>query len=459
MRALRASTAVLALWCLGGCVAVVPDARAPVDEAALARLPIAGPSGPYADGEHAAALALLLRQAPGALPRELLAVTATLHEPVVLGNSVQLLIDGPETHSAMYRAIHAAREHVNLATYTFESGGIGEELVALLVTKLAQGVRVSVSFDSAGSFGADPTLFSRLRDAGARVCEVRPVNPLRARGPWRVNQRDHRKLMVVDGETGFTGGINVSGVYKGSSRGAFGLRRRPPGDPVWRDTHVEVRGPAVAQLQRAFVEGWTRHACGDLPDAGFWPALPAVGEHAVRVLPAERDDPRRAIHWTLATAVARARERVFLTQGYFIPDEPLMRELLAAAARGVDVRVVLPGFSDVPVAMHAGRTRYARLLAGGVRLYERRDALLHAKTAVIDGSVSLVGSANVDPRSLLHNDESSLLVLDAQFGFTMEVLFARDMSASVELDGAGWARRGWLPRAKEAGSALFSWWL
>jgi cardiolipin synthase len=382
------------------------------------------------------------------LARHLAEVERALDAPLVRGNDGRLLVDGPQTHRAMFEAIGRARDHVNLQTYILEAEGPGEKLADLLLRKRAQGVTVNVLYDSVGSMKTPKEFFERLRAGGIAVCEFNPVNPLKSppKG-WQINNRDHRKILVVDGRVAFTGGINISGVY---SAGSFGSRRAAPSrEEGWRDTHIATRGPIVAEFQRVFLDAWERQRCGEAARAAYFPPTAARGEWTMRLVTGDPEQGGSQTYVALHAAMARAERRIWLTYGYFVPDEATIAALKDAAGRGVDVRLVLPGFSDFWAPLYAGRSHYADLLAAGVKIFERHDALLHAKTAVIDGVWSSVGSTNLDWRSFVHNYEADVIVLGPAFARELERLFARDVEASHEITAAAWAQRSLGERARE----------
>ncbi|WP_332675142.1 phospholipase D-like domain-containing protein [Aromatoleum sp.] len=404
--------------------------------------------------EHGAVSTKAARRIEREGPTDLLAhhlrqVEGAIESPLVLGNDAHLLVDGPQTHSAMFEAIDRAKRRVYLETYIIEAGKIGGDLAELLATKRARGVEVRVLYDSVGSRPTPPEYFERLRAAGIAVCEFNPINPLKLDGDadLGINNRDHRKILVVDGRVAFTGGINISGVY---SAGSFGRSRKAPSrEEGWRDTHVMMRGPIVRQFDELFANSWNGQACDDdvaLPAAAR--GAPA-GDMAMRVVVSDPASQRSELYVALLSAVEHAKERVWLTYGYFVPDDRVLNSLQEAATRGVDVRLVLPGFSDFWAPFHAGRSHYDALLRAGVRVFERRDALLHAKTAVIDSVWSSVGSTNLDWRSFVHNYEADILVLDGDFAREMEALFRMDEEASHEVRMVEWKNRGLKARVLE----------
>jgi cardiolipin synthase len=408
------------------------------------------------------ATALLARRWARATPD--MKALATLEEaatgaPLIAGNKVTLLFDGPATMKEMMAAAAAAASTINLETYIFDQDPVGIEFAELLIEKQKQGVTVNLLYDSVGTFGTPNAFFDRMKAAGIHLIAFNPVNPA-APGKWDLNNRDHRKLMVVDGKIAFTGGINISSTYANSS--FFRSRRQPAttdGKKVgWRDTHIKIEGPAVAALQWAFVNNWVRQEAGELPERNYFPTLAPVGDKVVRVL---ASDPERGfeIYKSLVLAIQEARKSVHITSAYFVPDQQIVDALCDAARRGVDVRLVLPGVTDHGLVLHAGRAFYDTLLASGVRIFQLQVAVLHAKTGVIDGTWSTIGSANIDRRSFIHNYELNVIVLDPGFGRDMESAFVEDLRDSKEVTREAWSHRPWLDRLKEWASRLAEYWI
>ncbi len=405
--------------------------------------------------------------------------------PLTAGNSVTLLQDGPASYRAMFAAMEQAKDHINIEFYIIEADAVGDRLTAVLLKKRAQGVKVNLIYDSVGSSNTPREFFGRLREAGVKVMEFHPLNPTEVgkRG-WQINKRDHRKILIVDGTVAFTGGINISSVYSsGSGPGGSGSRGRVapraatdfgdpdaakndesknPKDPKrsgWRDTNIQVRGPAVAQFQQLFTDTWVKHTGEALQPADYFPAPRAEGRHLVRVIGSSPDDPVATIHATLISAVQHAQRSIHITMAYFIPDPQTLAALTVAAGRGVEVKLVLPSYSDFWASFHAGRSHYRELLDAGVKIYERQGALLHAKTIVIDGLWSTVGSSNIDWRSFLHNDEVNAVVLSPEFAAQMEAMFQRDLDHSMPVTAASWKQRPFSDRVKEWGARVWEYWL
>jgi cardiolipin synthase len=456
------SCAGLAALALAACAALLPDAAFPPERTPRATaVSVRDERGALDPARAEAALQRLDGEADGVLALHLRHVENELAEPLTLGNEARLLIDGPETQETMLQAIRGARRGIDLESYILEAEGVGERLAALLVEKRRAGLRVRVLYDSVGSLATPAEYFERLRQAGIDVCEFNPVNPLRLQQDERlsINNRDHRKLLIVDGRVAFTGGINISRVYSSSS---FGPRRgagraapraaagdAPGPQPAWRDTHVQVRGPVAVQFLDLFEGNWRGQNCPETAAPPPRPAPERAGAMAGRLVAADPAAGRNELYVALLSAIEHARQRVWLTYGYFVPDERVLQTLRDAARRGVDVRLMLPGFSDFWAPFHAGRSHYGELLGAGVRLFERRDALLHAKTAVIDGVWSAVGSTNLDWRSFVHNYEADLLILDRRFAEDMERLFRLDEGAAHSVLIEEWRRRGLKERLLE----------
>jgi len=273
-----------------------------------------------------------------------------------------------------------------------------------------------------------------------------------------VNQRDHRKLLIIDGQTVFLGGINISSVYSGGSSRRQS-KPRSDGDLPWRDTDLQIDGPVVAEFQKLFLATWAAQKGEPLAPRNYLPPLQPQGNEVVRAIGSSPDDAFSLIYVTLLSAINSAETEVWLTNAYFVPDPQLLAALKAAAARGVDVRIVVPGSTDSALVFHAGRSYYDELLQDGVIILERRDALMHAKTVVIDGVWSTVGSTNLDWRSFLHNHEVNAVVLGTEFGDLMRAAFKRDVAQSEEITLEEWRDRSIAVRLKERLARLWEYWL
>ncbi|HEY4316249.1 MAG TPA: cardiolipin synthase [Herbaspirillum sp.] len=381
-----------------------------------------------------------------------------LGSSLVVGNRASLLVDGPSTYDAMFAAIAQARDNIDMETYIIEDDEEGKRFSDALIAKQKAGVQVNFIYDSVGSIGTPREFFQRMRDAGINVLEFNPVNPLALRKGWDVNRRDHRKLLVVDGRVAFVGGINISSVYSSGSSASLKRRAKPrkPDDQPWRDTHIRVEGPVVAGFQTLFMETWKQQKGDPLAERKYFPQIKPIGEEVVRAIGSTPDQPYSVIYVTLMSAINSAQSQVWLTNAYFVPDPQMLAALKDAVARGVDVRLLLPGKSDSALVFYASRSYYDELLQAGVKIYERQDALLHAKTAVIDGVWSTIGSTNLDWRSFVTNQEINAVVLGAGFGAQMQKMFNDDLKASTLFTLESWRTRSLGSRIKEFGSRLWS---
>jgi cardiolipin synthase len=256
----------------------------------------------------------------------------------------------------------------------------------------------------------------------------------------------------VDGKVAIMGGMNISGVYSG---GISGISQEKEGLP-WRDTDIQIQGPAVAECQRLFLDTWKAQKGHELPKRDYFPALSEEGTDLAQVVGSESGQRRRVTFIMYVSAIVFAKKAIHLTTAYFVPDEQALKSLMDASSRGVDVKIILPKRSDEPIAVAAGRYYYSDLLKKGVKIYERRSAMLHAKTAVIDGGWSTVGSTNMDYWSFLHNNELNAVILSRDFAGEMEKLFVSDLSKSDEIKLEEWKDRPLLPRVWEWFMLLFA---
>lgn len=431
------------------------------------RVEIESARGPLSTKRVAAIVAGLSRDAGelDILQQHVAVEQAIVGTPLTAGNRVRLLQDGAATYPAMFSAIGAATDHINLESYKIEDDEIGRQLSDLLLAKRAQGVQVNVLYDSVGSIRTPKAFFDRLRAGGVQVLEFNPVNPLSTKKGWLINNRDHRKLMVIDGHTAFVGGINFSRVHSGgssvwrpapdASAAAGTVEQRQ----TWRDTNLRIEGPVVDEFQKLFLQTWAKQHGAPLAAANFFPALAAKGGEMVRAIGSTPDDPHSLIYLTLLSAISKAERHVYLTNAYFVPDPQLLDALTDAARRGVDVRLVLPGKSDSGPVFHAGRSHYSALLRAGVKVYERRSAMLHAKTATIDGVWSCIGSTNLDMRSFLHNDELDAAILGREFAGQMQAAFSAELEGSEAISLERWKARSLDLRLKEWAARLWEYWL
>jgi cardiolipin synthase len=397
------------------------------------------------------------------LERQAVLEQAIAGQPLVVGNKVTLLLDGPATYQAMFAAIRDAKRNINIESYIIEDGEMGQKFADLLLERRAAGVEINVMYDSVGAFKTKKEYFDRLRAGGIQVVEFNPINPLAAKKSWSLTHRDHRKLLIADGRTVVLGGINIDDVYStgssgggrsGGSSGSSGGGKKGK-QSGWRDTDIQIDGPVVAEFQKLFLQTWEKQQGPPLRKDDYLPVVPPRGKEIVRAIGSTPDDPYNAIYLTFIAALTNAEKQVYITNAYFVPDPQLVDALVAAARRGVDVRLILPSTTDSRSAAHAAHSHYSGLLKGGVKIYERRAALLHAKTAVIDGVWSCVGSTNLDWRSALDNDEVTAVILSREFGQTMLKAYALDQAQSDEITLERWEHRPLRDRVKEWFFRLF----
>ncbi len=371
--------------------------------------------------------------------------TAVSDSPPSNAASVDLLLDGDATFASIEAAVRAARHHVHLEYYIFEPDQAGTRLRDLLIERARAGIEVRLLCDGVGSHHLGRRFLAPLIAAGARFAWFSPTTLARLR-PRLFNFRTHRKIVVVDGTVGFTGGVNVTDDESFAARGA----------QAYRDTHVRIEGAAVRWLQLVFLEDWS-YATGQAPTAApYFPEVPDDGAHPVQILASGPDEPWQAIHKLYFSAIASARERVLVATPYFVPDEAILTALITAALRGVDVRVLVPRRSDSRTATAAGRSFFDDLLAGGVRVYEYPGRMMHAKTLVVDDAFAAVGSANMDTRSFRLNYEVTAVSYDAGGAEALALAFADDLAKAHEVDRGELANDTLGRRLVQAGSRLFA---
>lgn len=367
--------------------------------------------------------------------------------PFVSGNRVDLLVDGQASFAALAEAIRSAKHRIDMESYEFDETA-GGEFSDILLAARSRGVEVNLIYDAWGAADTPPALFDRLRAGGVKVLEFNPMHP-NDRVPVELNKRDHRKLLCVDGKLAITGGVNISEVYQNAPR----PQGTDPERQAWRDTDVRIEGPVVAEFERYFMDTWAQQRGPALA-----PPPPAPAAHAggtmVQAIDGAPDSDQPLIYRTLLAAITLSQRSIHLTTGFFVPTPDLSRALITAARRGVDVELVVPRESTSSAAVAAGRAEYGDLLEAGVRIYERQDKVLHAKTAVIDGQWSAVGSSNLDWRSAVWNNEIDAIVLGSAFGGRMEALFRGDVAASHEITLEDWRHRSFGERFRELRAKL-----
>jgi len=363
------------------------------------------------------------------------------------GNDITLLKNGSEAFPAMLSAIREARETICLESYIFRSDRTGRNFAEALASKAKQGIEVLLIYDAVGSRGSDNRMFSDLKAAGVRTLEYHPVflwhGPIASRhrrgGGWAWWNRDHRKLLAVDSRIGFTGGINICDDHADPSEGGGG----------WRDTDIRIEGPAVREIQRLFLSTWRDEGGEKINERKFLTRAESAGDSVVAVLGTRELRSRRIIRKAYLHAIKSSRRSVCIANAYFVPDRGILRAVRNAVGRRVSFRILLSSKSDAPPVHYAGRALYYRLLKWGVRIWEWQGPILHAKTAVVDGTWSTIGSYNMDHRSVFHNLELNVNVLGAGFGARMEEMFEEDLKHSKEITLSEWRARSWTERLLE----------
>ncbi|MBI4584879.1 MAG: cardiolipin synthase [Planctomycetes bacterium] len=378
--------------------------------------------------------------------RSILHLSAAVTEiPPTAGNRVQLLTRSESAFSCIESALLAARRSIWAECYLIRNDETGYLFLDLLARKAREGVEVRLLYDAFGSLGIDRRRLRALQAAGGKVDEFLPMNPLRQR--WAIHLRNHRKVILIDEETGFTGGMNMGDEYSG--------RARRRGGQFFRDTHLLVRGPAVSDLALIFAEDWS-YATGEELQIRAHTGAAAEAPSIVAIVPSGPDQEHNTSGLLYFTGIVSASKRCFLTSPYFIPDGPTIRALMSAALRGVDVRLLVPGKNDVALIGPAARSYYSQLVRSGVRIFEYQPSMLHAKTMVVDGAWGLVGSANVDIRSFRLNFEVGALVADRRFAGELEDRFHADLKESIEITSESLDRLGVWTRLKEGMARLLS---
>ena len=356
------------------------------------------------------------------------------------GNRIDLLENGDAIFPAMLAAIASARKTVNFEAYIFSSGDVGSRFRDALAERAAHGVEVRVLLDAVGSprRRLKASDVDAMRRAGCRVEFFHSTKPWVI---WVVNHRNHRRVLVVDGAVGFTGGVGFADPWLGDADSPL----------HWRDTQVRVEGPAVRGLQRAFQENWSEVTGEPLVGDEFFPALPEAGSSFAAVVPSSPLAAMSGAGRVYAVSLAAASKEIWIANSYFVPDDSTVGLFLAAVKRGVDVRVIVPSdeHNDVPATKVAGRSFFGPLLAGGVKIYEYQPTMFHLKAMVVDGIFSTVGSANFDDRSFHLNEELNLFVYDSAFAEQMEARFQRDLSRCRPYTLAMWNARPLAKRMTE----------
>jgi len=354
-------------------------------------------------------------------------------------NFVQPLRSGQEAFPAMLDAIRGAQRRVHLEMYIFKDDVIGREFQQAFIERARFGVEVRVLLDGVGSFGLPTRFRDELRAAGVELRIFHPVAPWRLK--WTLNKRDHQKILLVDDEIAFCGGLNIGDEYRPLSQGGGG----------WHDVHARIEGPAVFDLASLFRQTWLRAGGQTFPEPVLPPARPDIASHTAKVEVISNVQLRTRSRMRIAYlhAIRRAERTIDIMNAYFIPDLGLRRAFAEAVQRGVEVRVIVPSNSDVAAVYYASRHLYARLLKRGVRIFEWPERMMHAKAGVIDGVWGTIGSYNLDRRSFLHNLEVAVVTIDRNLGERMADRFRRDLTFCREVTLTEWRNRSRLQKSLE----------
>lgn len=364
--------------------------------------------------------------------------TGVLLGPAILpGNDVEILVNGDAIFPRMLAAIEVAQTSITFETFIYWSGSIGDQFTAALNAAAQRGVAVHVLLDWVGSRRMNPDMLAQLQAAGV---EVRMYHPLAWYHLGRLNNRTHRKLLVVDGRTGFTGGAGIADLWLGNAESA----------DQWRDTHFLVQGPVVAQMQAVFLDNWIKATGEILHGENYFPALQRAGEMDAQMFGSSPAGGSDSMHLLVLLAITAARHRIDITNPYFVPDDLTIQALLKARARGVSVRILMPGrHNDALLVRLASRARWGQLLQAGIEIHEFQPTMIHSKTMMIDDSWLSVGSANFDNRSFRLNDEANLNVFSRPLAEQQTKIFEADLLRSRRLAPRRWRRRAMQHRVFE----------
>jgi cardiolipin synthase len=365
-----------------------------------------------------------------------------LGPPLVDGNRVDTLVNGREIFPAMLAAIKSARKTVTFETYIYWSGRIGKEFADALADRARSGVRVHVLVDWVGSSRMDSKYLDTMKKAGV---EIEKYHPPRWYTLHKLNNRTHRKLLVVDGKVGFTGGVGIADEWDGNAE-----------DPAhWRDTHFRLEGPAVAQMQAAFVDNWLKVTGNVLDGRDYFPPETIAGSELGQVFKSSREGGSESMHLMYLLSTVSAARNIDLAMAYFVPDELTENALVEALARGVKFRMIMPGpYTDTEVLRRASRARWGRLLRAGAEIYEYQPTMFHCKVLVVDGIWTSVGSTNFDNRSFRLNDEANLNVYSRAFAERQIALFNDDLKRSRRITFEEWEQRPWTEKLQERMESL-----
>jgi cardiolipin synthase len=371
-----------------------------------------------------------------------LAFEQTMHaltgSPLLRGNSVEILRNGVQIFPSMLAAIRAAQKTINLEFYIYWDGEIARQFAEALAERARAGVAVKIILDAVGSSQMSQSLIDFMHRNGI---DLEWYHPLRWYTISRFNHRTHRKLMVVDGTVGFSGGVGIADVWLGDA----------DSKDHWRETVVRIEGPVVTQMQFAFMDNWVKSRGELLTGLDYFPQVAPSGNHCTQVIKSSPSEGSSAVKLLYIVSIVSATKSIYISNAYFVPDRDTLRALEGAVRRGVDVRVIVPGeITDVPIVREASRMHYDLMLRRGIRIFEFQPTMMHAKTMVVDGIWSTVGSSNFDERSFRLNDEVNVNIYSEEIAQQMEAMFFQDLARSEEITLRKWFRRPRWSRVKEA---------
>ena len=377
-------------------------------------------------------------------PQFLRAMSVLLGPPLIDGNRVETLLNGDQIFPSMLQAIEGATQTINFETYIYWSGEVGRRFADALAERARAGVKVNVLVDWVGSQKMDDDSIETMKQAGV---DIRKYRPLRWYNLGRINNRTHRKLLVTDGRVGFTGGVGIADAWSGDAE-----------DPQhWRDNHYRIEGPAVAQMQSAFMDNWTKVSGSVLHGDEYFPLQRTAGNQHAQVFQSSSEGGSESMHLMYLLSIAAAVRTIDLAMAYFVPDEVTSAALISAMKRGVRVRLILPGkHIDAEFVRSASRASWGPLLQAGALIYEYQPTMYHVKLLIVDGVWSSVGSTNFDARSFRLNDEANLNVYDEPFAQMQTDSFNADLAKSRRISYEQWKARPWQEKLKERAAALFS---
>ena len=362
--------------------------------------------------------------------------------PITGGNRIDVLLNGDETFPVMLRDIKAARSTITFSQYLYEGGALGRELAQAFAERCRAGVKGDILLDSHGSGKTPAEIIALMRDAGCHVEFFRRIDPPAVIFPWkllRYNYRSHRRILVIDGRVGFTGGYGISDAWTGDGRTP----------EHWRETNARIEGPVVKFLQAAFAESWLEATGIAIGGEGYFPRLEPVGKVPAQIVSSSPAGGSFQNYLLFLLSINSARKSILITNPYFIPDDVMTEALLKAAARGVRVVVLVPGEIDSRLTYTASRSHYGPLLLGRIEIFEYQPALLHAKTMVVDGIWATIGSTNFDNRSFALNLELNLTLHDAALARRLEEIFHEDLKFSKKITYEEWDSRSIFERLFE----------